>query len=412
MKTYDCCRYSKLVSSYLRVLTCSLTIGVCVALPARAIDANSIQVHGFASQAYTLTNKNNFFGESTGNGSFETTELGVNASWRMFPELQLAGQLLWRKAGNIDDDKIQLDYGLIDYRFFSNEQHHHGVRLGRIKNPLGLYNDTRDVAFTRPGVILPQSIYFDRTRDLALSSDGGELYGELRFAANTLSWELVVAQPRTSDVDTEIALLGADRVGNLEGDTSLIGRLIYDHYGGRLRFAISSAQLNLEYQPGSGDPGGAGTIRFTPTVLSGQFNSEDWSITAEYARRNFHFGDDIVYVPAMLKKITGESYYLQSEYRLAEKWELMTRYDVTYQNVDDRTGQKLETLTAGAIPGYSQFAKDWTVGVRWDPTPVWMVRAEQHWVNGTAWLPFQDNPDRTKTYQRWHLFTVLVSYRF
>ena len=412
MKKYGYYRYSKLVGSYLRVLTYSLAMGICITLPVWGVDAKSIQIHGFASQAYTLTNQNNFFGESTGNGSFETTELGINTSWRIFPEVQLSGQLLWRKVGNIGDDKIQLDYGLIDYRFFSNEQHHHGLRLGRIKNPLGLYNDTRDVAFTRPGVILPQSIYFERTRDLALSSDGGELYGELRFATNTLGWELMVAQPRTSDVDTEVALLGADRPGHLKGDPSIIGRLTYDHNGGRIRLALSSARLNLEYQPGLGDASGAGVIRFTPTVLSGQFNSEHWSITTEYARRDFLFGDNINYIPAMLKTITGESYYLQSEYRLTEKWELMARYDVAYQNVDDEMGQKFETLTAGTTPAHSLFSKDWTAGVRWNPSPAWMVRAEQHWVNGTAWLPFQDNPDRSKTYQHWRLFTVLVSYRF
>ena len=410
MKTYDCCRYSKFVSPYLRVLGWGL--GLCTASPAWAIDVKNIQVHGFASQAYTLTNKNNFFGESTGNGSFQATELGVNASWRVIPQLQLSGQLLWRKVGNIGVDRIQLDYGLLDYRFFSDEQHHHGVRIGRIKNPLGLYNDTRDVAFTRPGVILPQSIYFERTRDLALSSDGGELYGELRFAANTLSWELMVAQPRANDVDTEIASLGADRRGHLEGDTSFVGRLAYDHYGGRLRLAISSAHLNLEYQPGLGDPSGPGTIKFTPTILSAQFNSEAWSFTSEYARRDFLFGDKIVYVPPALRGIRGQSYYLQSAYRLTDKWELMGRYDVAYQNIDDKTGQKFETLAAGTVPAHSQFSKDWTAGVQWTPFPEWMLRAEHHWVNGTAWLPFQDNPDRAATDQRWRLFAVLVSYRF
>ncbi len=413
MRAYDCCRYSNFFDLYLlHTLFFGLVIGICVAPPAWAVDAQKIQVHGFASQAYTLTNKNNFFGESTGKGSLEATELGINTSWRALPEVQLSGQLLWRKAGNIGNEKIQLDYGFVDYRFFSNEQHHHGVRFGRIKNPLGLYNDTRDVAFIRPGVILPQSIYFERTRDLALSSDGGELYGELRFSANTLGWELMIAQPRTHDVDTEIALLGADRLGNLQGDASFIGRLIYDYYGGRVRLAISSARLNLEYQPGSGDPSGSGAIRFTPVIFSGQFNSEKWTLTSEYARRHFLFGDNIIYVPLTLKKITGQSYYLQGSYRLTDKWGLMIRYDVAYQNIDDKTGGKLEAQTAGTLPGYSQFSKDWTIGARWQPSPAWMVRAEQHWINGTAWLPFQDNPDRTKTYQHWRLFTVLVSYRF
>lgn len=412
MNACACCRYSKRFLRRLLVLSGCIGVGLYSISPSLAVDVRSVQIHGFASQGFTLTDNNNFFGESTGNGSFEATELGLNASWRMIPELQVSGQLLWRKAGDIGDNNIRLDYGLIDYRFFSNERHHHGLRIGRIKNPLGLYNDTRDVAFTRPGVTLPQSIYFERTRDLALSSDGGELYGEVRFDTDALSWELVVAQPRARDLDTEIATLGGDRPGKLEPRTSFLGRLFYDYSGGRLRLAISNARLNLEYQPGASDPSGNGTIRFSPTILSAQFNTESWSFTGEYARRPFMFGEQIIYVPAALKSIVGQSYYLQSAYRLTEKWELMGRYDITYQNTEDKSGEKFSALTAGTIPAHSQFSKDWTVGVRWSPSPPWMVRAEHHWVNGTAWLPLQDNPDRGQTQQRWRLFAVLASFRF
>ena len=30
-----------------------------------------------------------------------------------------------------------------------------GIRLGRMKTPLGFYNDTLDVPFTRPSILLP-----------------------------------------------------------------------------------------------------------------------------------------------------------------------------------------------------------------------------------------------------------------
>lgn len=414
MKACGFSRFTKARILFLRalrhaVITCA---AFCAPFNVRAVEApQKLQVHGFGSQAYTLTSKNNFFGESTGNGSFEATELGINTSWRMNSELQFSGQLLLRNVGNIGDDDVQLDYGLVDYRFFSDERQHHGLRMGRIKNPLGLYNDTRDVAFTRPGVILPQSIYFERTRDLALSSDGGELYGELRFAADTLGWELVVAQPRTDDVDTEVAFLGADRVGELDGETSFVGRLTYEFFG-LLRLAVSGAMLNIRYQSGPNDPSRAGAIRFTPVILSGQFNSDTWSVTAEYARRDFEFDNQIIYVPNDLKKVTGESYYLQGAYSLSQQWELITRYDAAYQNIDDRNGRKFDALVSGAIPRHSQFSKDWTLGTRWNLSSAWMFRAEHHWVNGTAWLPFQDNPDRAGTSQYWRLFTMLVSYRF
>ena len=44
---------------------------------------DSFQVHGFLSQALVITDDNNFFGPSSeDNGSFEFTEIGLNASSR------------------------------------------------------------------------------------------------------------------------------------------------------------------------------------------------------------------------------------------------------------------------------------------------------------------------------------------
>ena len=41
---------------------------------------------------------------------------------------------------------------------------------------------------------------------------------------------------------------------------------------------------------------------------------------------------------------------------------------------------------------FTRFAKDITVGLRWNVTPEFMVRAEYHRVNGTGWLSTLDNP--------------------
>ncbi|MGO3158890.1 MAG: hypothetical protein ACTIKU_14030 [Halomonas sp.] len=113
---------------------------------------DTLQVHGFLSQALIITDDNNFFGPSSEDeGSFEFTEIGLNASLRPHQDVLLAAQVLSRQAGgNNNDAKPRLDYGLIDYQMISDQQRTFGIQLGRFKNPFGFYNQTRDVAFTRP----------------------------------------------------------------------------------------------------------------------------------------------------------------------------------------------------------------------------------------------------------------------
>jgi hypothetical protein len=138
---------------------------------------DTFQYHGFISQNFVLSSENNFYGESS-KGSFDFTEAGFNVSLRPLSRLGLAAQVLYRRAGELEDEEVRLDYGVVEFTALDAAEVRAGLRLGRVKNPLGLYNETRDVAFTRPSIFLSQSIYFDRTRNFALSSDGGQVYGE------------------------------------------------------------------------------------------------------------------------------------------------------------------------------------------------------------------------------------------
>jgi inorganic pyrophosphatase len=54
---------------------------------------------------------------------------------------------------------MRLDYGFVDRTLLADGDDQVGLRLGKIKNPIGFFNTTRDVAHTRPGIIMPQSIY-------------------------------------------------------------------------------------------------------------------------------------------------------------------------------------------------------------------------------------------------------------
>ena len=122
---------------------------------------DDIQFHGFFSQGLFHSSGNNVFGKSKNSVSSGLTELGLNVSYQMLNNLSFAAQGLYRRAGagTGDGGEVTLDYAFVDIMLLNFPDGRLGVRGGRIKNPWGLYNETRDVAFTHPTIFLPV-IYF------------------------------------------------------------------------------------------------------------------------------------------------------------------------------------------------------------------------------------------------------------
>ncbi|MGH9892346.1 MAG: hypothetical protein ACREA0_10255, partial [bacterium] len=240
-----------------------------------------VQVHGFLSQGYILTSSNRVFGHSEGDGSLDFIEAGINASWTPLPRLQFAVQPLFRRAGAGHDSDFELDFALMDYALLSTEDRQLGFRLGRIKNPVGLYNDTRDVAFTRPSILLPESIYLDSLREVFVSADGAQVYGELRTRWGDLSLEFGGVVPRADNLDSELAIFLQDFPGGFENELSYLGRLTYQLDGGRYKLVASGAQVNTTYEPRLLPPNDlqAGSDLFEFLILSAQYNGERWSFT-------------------------------------------------------------------------------------------------------------------------------------
>lgn len=372
---------------------------------------DSVQFHGFAAQSYIHTEGNNFFGESE-DGSFDFHELGINTLWRPTSNLQLALQLVARDAGKTDDGDLRVDYAFLDYALMSSDTGATGLRVGRVVNPYGFYNDTRDIAATRPSILLPQSIYFDVNRNFALSSDGVQLYHEYGDDSGDYTFQLGVFEPRMEDPDFEPAIFFQTVPGELEGTTSWMGRVIYERDFGRIRLGFTAAEVVAEYDPGSIDPIPSGEFQFRPYMLSAQYNRENWSLTAEYSKRTTELAK---FESFRNIEFTGTSYFVQGTYRIHQNWELFVRYDELIWNDDDEDGEEFEAITAffgQRIPAHSRFAKDWTMGLRWDINQKVMVRTEWHNINGTGWLSKLENPNPTGTEQYWDLFSVTAAIRF
>jgi hypothetical protein len=146
-----------------------------------------VQVHGFASQGFVSTDGNNWLTMRTGNvGSGQFTDFGGNASIQITEKFRIGAQLYDRELGQLGRYHPQLDWASATYRFTS----WFGIRGGKVKTVLGLYNDTQDLDFLHTYALLPQSIYPTDLRDSTIAHEGGDIFGDIPLGkrGGTLSY--------------------------------------------------------------------------------------------------------------------------------------------------------------------------------------------------------------------------------
>ncbi len=366
----------------------------------------NVQIHGFMNQAFFHSSDNNVYGQSDDGISPGLTEIGLNVNYQPFDRLRLAAQGLYRRSGDVDTGSVRLDYGLADLTVFDYDRGKIGLRGGRIKIPFGIYNETRDVAFTHPTIFLPQGIYFDRSRSLLISADGGSFYAEQRTGFGDFNFKFNVGLPSNDLDEIKNVVLGTRNAhGEFKTKPAIATQLTYELNGGEYLFAISYMNLDFDYDPAAGEALRKSDTHIQPLMFSAQYNGEQFTLTGEYQYRWNSFGN---FAPQGGKFIT-ESWYVEGSYRILPQLQATVRYDTILTDKDDKAG--IGAMRLG-LPGYVSYAKDWMFGLRWDITPSWMVRGEYHCVNGTAWLPQADNLDPRKNVQDWDLYGLELSFKF
>ncbi|NRB42134.1 MAG: hypothetical protein HRU20_27305 [Pseudomonadales bacterium] len=374
-----------------------------------AADTDTVRWHGFASQGVIKTSDNNFLGDSE-DYSWDFTDIGLGVSWRPVSKLQLSAQVVYRRAGETSPDDPYIDYGFINYSIVNELDWGIGARAGRIKNPFGFYNETRDVASTRPSVFLPQSIYPDTLRDLYHSSDSVSVYGYSEWDKWLMNVDLVRGQPNLNDQSASILIPGPQG-GDIDNEQLWLARLLFEYDAGRIRIGFSfvdfSGDLYPEQLPTS--PSMAfrniysGQTSAQMRLLSLEYNWEHWQFTTEYLRNTRRYSD--VFGAGSRLSFDAESYYFQLRHQITLNWSVLGRYDVYYPNRDDKNGHSSQ-------PSFDGYSKDLTLSTRYDFSPAWMVAAEIHQIKGTAWLTSLENPDPRDLVEDWNLYTLQVSFKF
>ncbi len=384
---------------------------VVVSLPCWGVDfGDGVQAHGFLSQSVVFTSDNKIAGDSDGGGGFDLREIGGNLSWRPSSDWLISGQVLARWSGETDQGDLRLDYGFVEHNLLNTGDDRVSLALGKVKNPYGFYNTTRDVAQTRPGILMPQSIYLDRIRNFFLASPGITLRGEHDRGDIGVTWQASAMQIEADDPELEEVIFLRDLPGHFDGRRSWLGQVMTEYQGGLWRAGLSFGDVSVDYQPGTMPPfdEGSGHTSFQPWVISLQHNLEDFTLTGEYSQIKL-LGQG--YFNSQLNTShTAEGWYLQGTWRLRQGWQSWLRYGEFYTDKDDKAGSHYLPV----YEPYLGYSKDWVLGLRYDFTPDLALSTELHHVNGVASLSPRDNtgPPGSRFTREWDMLLLQLAWRF
>ena len=381
-----------------------------------ASDMEGISIHGYISQGYLKSSDNNYLA-STDEGTFEFTELGFNVS-KKFEKVRVAFQLLSRDLGEFGNNEIDLDWALGEYYY----KDYLGVRIGKIKMPLGLYNQERDVDMLRVSVLLPSSVYDEGSRDIYNTVQGAEIYGLFNWPVfGELDYELFYG---STDVNVDsIYVRGKEEAvaSAVPGSTAVIESIDAEYTGGgALRWSpnLEGLRLGVSYYLAEADlestltnpylPGGSATLlmhlKFKTLVPSIEYTWNNLTLAAEYSVNEIISSSTLVGMPPSPEtSVKTLGWYVQANYRFNEKFAFGIYYSEFYPDKDDKDGNTL-------VADYYGWQKEIVPTIRFDFSDHFIIKGEVHKVDGSAQVYIYNNPGGIE--KDWTLYALKATYNF
>jgi hypothetical protein len=355
-----------------------LALGVIPAV-AQSLEDLNIQIHGYATQGFLYTTKNNIFTTESSNGSPAWTEAVVNVSSQPTSKLRIGFQGRYFLLGNYGD-AITLDWASADYKASDK----FGVRFGKVKTPWGLFNEIQDIDPAYMWVLLPESIYPIDSRSSYLTHYGGVIYGTIAGGQRFGKLEY-----RAFGGEGDYSAKDGYFVAQAEAGFNLPNGIHGPLYGGALHWktplnglmigasALKTNSWTAVYT------GNGGTIPGTETLAANtqpnyfaKYEKNKILIAAEYER---NWANSLVEFPGAALSSSRQDdrgWYAMATYKITPKF---SAGGYVSQNADHQ-----------APISTSRHYNEWVVSSRYDFNAFLYAKVEEHFINGTG-LAFDTN---------------------
>lgn len=389
-----------------RVLLLYMLGCVIACLPIHSM-AQSFTWHGYISQGITQSKGNEFITQNNKITS-ELTEIGINGRLQFSPKAGIVGQAVYLDGGGRFEEGARVDYLFLDWNLLDVNGWNINAHLGRFKNRHWLYSSTRDVPHTRPVAVLPQSVYFDGLRDVALGSDGADLQA---IHYNALgSWEINWSYGNSPISDESIrTIVSPLAMGSAKQDFVHQVSAFWQPDSMNWRFGFSWLDSDFTYDASDNDLLVSGRSEIQRYLFAFSYFSEYWEINGELLRENqLNRG---VFSPTFSREREGEGGYVHLRYHINPRSSVLLGVDSYVLDRNDRNGKTLQQLTG--IPEFYGYMDSAVLGFRWDFMPQWRLQGEHHWVKGAAGLNAVLAPENLRqTEEYWQMWSLQFMHWF
>jgi hypothetical protein len=371
--------------------------------PVSAVEQAGVEIHGFISQGFLRSDRNNYLSANTEKGSFEFNEIGINFIKELNDRLRVGVQFFSRDMGRIGNNQIEVDWAYGDYRW----KDWLGIRAGLMKMPHGLYNENRDQDMLRTFVFLPQSVYPEIERDYYTRLWGGEIYGNIflnRFGTVLYRGLIGAYNPDTDNSGVTLLLERYGKAEKFDYGIRYSAGIQWDTPLRGLRFGATGYTMNDLTSDMITTAGRRMTMyaKRWATVYSLEYTFENFKAASGYCLQN---------TKAILvseNSYDAEGYYLSAAYRFTDWLEIGSYYSIYYPNKDDKDGN---IFLQRGDKDFQAWQKDFAVTTRFDINSYWLLKLEAHAIDGAASsLLKADNTDGFD--RRYFLFAAKVTFSF
>jgi len=408
-----------------------------ILLPAVAMAASPVAVHGSVSATAAISDNYNFLGDTKDSLDLNIVEVTLNSSYRFPNGLRAMAQVYGYKLEGYE--KLMIDFANLDWQY--NEAF--GARLGYVKLPFGFYNEVLDVDSIRPFAFLPTVTYQKTYRPIANNILGLCVYGTTPSSkAGSLEYQAYAGTKDRVNGDTPLfrvlgstnflaydrlkfdAVYGGSLIWNtpLEGfravasATFLPGLSINSHVRNAadlsvvpsayaylpISFGTSYWNTNLAGTPGYMD------VDYNQFRTGLEYTWKDFVFSAEYTRVDTQIDLNSLIAKAHTSG-SSDNFYGMVTWQATKEIGLGAYYGESYEDRHDRT-----PAASPFAPSHVGYTKDLALAFSYAPADWCIFKVENHFYNGTSQIHNRAGWNGTPSSwpKSWNYFVLKSTFTF